>query len=79
MVLRSVRELEVSNTRDLCLLCQPSEAIKEALMTPPESTAWECHGTGTSLGDPIEARGMFFFFFFRGLLGVCCDLLLNFV
>ena len=46
----------------------PFEAIKEALMTPPESTAWECHGTGTSLGDPIEARDMFFFFF--RLLGV---------
>jgi polyketide synthase-associated protein len=29
-------------------------AIREARMTPPESTVWENHGTGTSLGDPIE-------------------------
>merc|ERR1719401_2070248 len=31
-----------------------TRAIREARMTPPESTVWECHGTGTSLGDPIE-------------------------
>jgi len=29
-------------------------ALREARMTPPDSTVWECHGTGTSLGDPIE-------------------------
>lgn len=29
-------------------------ALREAQMSPPESTVWECHGTGTSLGDPIE-------------------------
>lgn len=29
-------------------------ALREGKMSPPESTTWECHGTGTSLGDPIE-------------------------
>mmetsp|Transcript_16213 Transcript_16213/g.38010 ORF Transcript_16213/g.38010 Transcript_16213/m.38010 type:complete len:552 (+) Transcript_16213:2-1657(+) len=30
------------------------KAITEAKMTAPESVIWSCHGTGTSLGDPIE-------------------------
>nr|AQS99241.1 type I polyketide synthase [Gambierdiscus excentricus] len=30
------------------------KAIVEAKITPPESVIWSCHGTGTSLGDPIE-------------------------
>eukprot|EP00930_Biecheleria_cincta_P041262 TRINITY_DN2825_c0_g1_i3.p1 TRINITY_DN2825_c0_g1~~TRINITY_DN2825_c0_g1_i3.p1 ORF type:complete len:973 (+),score=174.21 TRINITY_DN2825_c0_g1_i3:431-2920(+) len=30
------------------------KAIREAKMSPTESCVWSCHGTGTSLGDPIE-------------------------
>mmetsp|Transcript_19785 Transcript_19785/g.57398 ORF Transcript_19785/g.57398 Transcript_19785/m.57398 type:complete len:942 (-) Transcript_19785:53-2878(-) len=30
------------------------KSIREAKITPPESCVWNCHGTGTSLGDPIE-------------------------
>jgi len=26
----------------------------EAKISPPESVGWNCHGTGTALGDPIE-------------------------
>lgn len=29
-------------------------AIREAKVNPGESSVWSCHGTGTSLGDPIE-------------------------
>jgi len=29
-------------------------ALREGRMTPPESTTWDAHGTGTALGDPIE-------------------------
>mmetsp|Transcript_125838 Transcript_125838/g.402844 ORF Transcript_125838/g.402844 Transcript_125838/m.402844 type:complete len:932 (-) Transcript_125838:47-2842(-) len=34
------------------------KAIREARIQPPESTVWNCHGTGTALGDPIEVGGV---------------------
>jgi len=30
------------------------KAIREAKASPGECSVWSCHGTGTSLGDPIE-------------------------
>jgi polyketide synthase-associated protein len=30
------------------------KSYREGKLTPPESCVWSCHGTGTSLGDPIE-------------------------
>jgi len=30
------------------------KCLIDAKMTAPESVIWSCHGTGTSLGDPIE-------------------------
>jgi len=34
------------------------KAVREAKIRPPESCIWNCHGTGTSLGDPIEVGGV---------------------
>mmetsp|Transcript_33145 Transcript_33145/g.98687 ORF Transcript_33145/g.98687 Transcript_33145/m.98687 type:complete len:945 (-) Transcript_33145:110-2944(-) len=31
-----------------------NKSMREARITAPESCVWNCHGTGTSLGDPIE-------------------------
>mmetsp|Transcript_89360 Transcript_89360/g.277960 ORF Transcript_89360/g.277960 Transcript_89360/m.277960 type:complete len:948 (+) Transcript_89360:61-2904(+) len=31
-----------------------NKTMREARITAPESCVWNCHGTGTSLGDPIE-------------------------
>jgi polyketide synthase-associated protein len=35
-----------------------TKALAEAGMSPIESTSWDCHGTGTSLGDPIEVNAV---------------------
>lgn len=35
-----------------------TKTIREAKIRPPESCIWNCHGTGTSLGDPIEVGGV---------------------
>jgi len=34
------------------------KCFREGKMTPPESCVWSCHGTGTSLGDPIEVNAV---------------------
>lgn len=34
------------------------KTLREANIRPPESTFWNCHGTGTALGDPIEVGGI---------------------
>jgi len=35
-----------------------SKTLREAGIKGSESTLWNCHGTGTSLGDPIEVGGI---------------------
>jgi 3-oxoacyl-(acyl-carrier-protein) synthase len=34
------------------------KCFRDGRMTPPESCVWSCHGTGTSLGDPIEVNAI---------------------